>query len=326
MCGTDTKGSEFMSTIENVIIIGSGPAGHTAGIYTARANLAPLMFEGFMAGGSPGGQLMITTDIENFPGFPDGIAGPELMDAMRKQSERFGTRILTEDVDAVDLSKRPFKVSAGGKDYFTKALIVATGASARYIGIPSEKRLMNRGVSACATCDGALPIFRNKELVVVGGGDSAMEEALFLTRFASKVHIAHRREEFRASRIMLDRARKNPKINFIAPAVVDEVLGAEMVTGVRLKNPRNSETRELTVAGVFVAIGHSPNTSLFTGKLTLDEKGYIVTAPQSTKTNVEGVFACGDVQDAKYRQAITAAGSGCQAAIDVERWLEVQES
>ena len=313
-----------MSDVEKVIIIGSGPAGHTAAIYTARANLEPLMFEGFSAGGVPGGQLMITTDVENYPGFPAGVSGPELMEAFRKQSERFGTRIITEDVDAVDLSKRPFKVTVNGKDHFTRALIVATGASAKYLGLPSEKRLMNRGVSACATCDGALPIFRNKELVVAGGGDTAMEEANYLTRFASKVWIVHRRDQFRASKIMLERAKKNAKIGLITNAVIDEVLGAEQVSGVRLRNVKSGEVMDKPASGVFMAIGHQPNTSLFVGKLDLDAAGYVKTRGKTTYTSVEGVFAAGDVQDHVYRQAVTAAGSGCAAAIDAERWLESQ--
>ncbi len=311
-----------MSEVENVIIIGSGPAGHTAAIYAARANLAPLMFEGFSTGGVPGGQLMITTDVENFPGFPTGISGPELMDAMRKQSERFGTRIVSQDVQAVDLSRRPFKVTSEGKDYLARALIFATGASARFLGLPSEKKLMNRGVSACATCDGALPIFRNKELVVVGGGDSAMEEATFLSRFASKIYLVHRRDQLRASKIMADRVAKNPKIELVLSTVLEEIFGSEQVTGVRLRKVKTNEVVDKPVAGVFLAIGHSPNTELVKGKLELDEGGYIVTRGRSSFTSVEGVFACGDVQDHVYRQAITAAGSGCQAAIDSERWLD----
>jgi thioredoxin reductase (NADPH) len=313
-----------MSEIESVIIIGSGPAGHTAAIYTARANLRPLMFEGFTAGGVAGGQLMITTEVENFPGFPEGITGPELMDRMRKQSERFGTRILTQDVQAVDLSQRPFRVTSDGKDYLARALIIATGASARYLGLPSEKRLMNRGVSACATCDGALPIFRNKELVVVGGGDSAVEEATYLTRFAGKVHLVHRRDKLRASKIMAERARTHPKITLVLDTVVEEVLGKDQVSGVRLKNVKTGAVTELSVAGVFLAIGHSPNTEIFKGQLALGESGYVETRGKSSYTSVDGVFACGDVQDHTYRQAISAAGSGCQAAIDTERWLEGQ--
>jgi thioredoxin reductase (NADPH) len=313
-----------MPATESVIIVGSGPAGHTAAVYTARANLRPLMFEGFSAGGVAGGQLMITTDVENFPGFPNGVTGPDLMTAMRQQSERFGTRILTQDVENVDLASRPFRVTSDGQSYFAQALIVATGASARLLGIPSEQRLWGRGVSACATCDGALPIFRNRELVVVGGGDTAMEEASFLTRFASKVWIVHRRDEFRASRIMVERARKNPKIGLVLNSVIDEVLGSDVVTGVRLRNLKTNETMDRQAAGVFVAIGHQPNTSLFTGQLELDAGGYIKTRNRSSYTSVEGVFACGDVQDHVYRQAITAAGSGCQAAIDAERWLQTQ--
>lgn len=313
-----------MAEIENVVIIGSGPAGHTAGIYTARANLNPLMLEGFSAGGVPGGQLMITTEVENFPGFPEGISGPELMANIRGQAERFGTRILTEDAQTVDFSQRPFKVFSDGQEYRAKAVIVATGASARWMGLASEKRLMNLGVSACATCDGALPLFRNKPLVVVGGGDSAMEEAQFLTRFASKVYIVHRRNEFRASRIMEKRARDNEKIEIVTPYLPEEILGKEVVDGIRLRHRETDETRVIECAGVFVAIGHTPNTEVFKGQLDMDETGYVRTKPGSTYTSVDGVFACGDVQDRTYRQAITAAGSGCMAAIDCERWLEAQ--
>jgi thioredoxin reductase (NADPH) len=313
-----------MADIEKLIIIGSGPAAHTAAIYASRANLRPLMFEGFSSGGVPGGQLMITTEVENYPGFPDGVTGPELMEKFRKQSERFGTRIKTEDVESVDLSKRPFKVRAEGVDYFAQALIVATGATAKYLGLESEKRLSNRGVSACATCDGALPIFRNKELVVVGGGDTAMEESNYLTRFASKVWVVHRRDEFKASKIMLERGKKNPKIAFLTHTVIEEVLGTEQVSGVRLKNLKSNETMVKEVAGVFIAIGHEPNTAFLKGQLDTDESGYIKTRGKGTYTNVDGVFACGDVQDHVYRQAITAAGSGCAAAIDTERWLEAQ--
>ena len=310
--------------VENIIIIGSGPAGHTAAIYSARADLRPLMFEGFSMGGIPGGQLMITTEVENFPGFPEGITGPEMMVALRKQSERFGTRIMTQDVESVDFSQRPFKVVSEGKTYLAKAIIVATGASARYLGLESEKRLLNRGVSACATCDGALPIFRNKELIVVGGGDTAMEEASFLTRFASHVTLVHRRNEFRASRIMLDRVRQNPKITIMTPTAIDEILGNDAVDAVRLRNLDTDAVTEKKVAGVFIAIGHQPNTQLFTGQLDMAETGYLETRGRTTYTNVEGVFACGDVQDHVYRQAITAAGSGCQASIDCERWLHAQ--
>jgi thioredoxin reductase (NADPH) len=315
-----------MTDVENVIIIGSGPAGHTAAIYTARANLKPLMFEGFSSGGVPGGQLMITTEVENFPGFPQGISGPELMKAIRSQAERFGTRMVMQDVESVDFSKRPFTVVSEGKEHLARSVIIATGASARFLGLESEKRLMNRGVSACATCDGALPIFRNQELVVVGGGDTAMEEASYLTRFARKVWIVHRRDEFRASKIMVARAEKNEKIGFIMDSIMEEIVGNEQVEGVRIKNVKTGEVNEKKVAGVFMAIGHTPNTSIFAGHLDMDETGYIQTRGRSTYTSVDGVFACGDVQDHVYRQAITAAGSGCQAAIDAERWLEAQEA
>lgn len=317
--------SNATPTIRNVIIIGSGPAGHTAAIYAARANLKPLMFEGFSAGGVPGGQLMITTDVENFPGFPEGVTGPDLMTQLRAQSSRFGTEILTQDVDSVDFSKRPFTLVSENVTYQSHAVIIATGASARYLGLESEKRLYNRGVSACATCDGALPMFRNKELIVVGGGDTAMEEASFLTRFASRVYIVHRRDEFRASRIMLERAQANSKITFLTPYAVEDILGDEEVSHVRLRNVADQQTHDREVAGVFVAIGHSPNTKLFEGKVALEETGYIRMEGRHARTNVEGVFACGDVQDHVYRQAITAAGSGCQAAIDMERWLQGQK-
>ncbi len=310
--------------IENIIIIGSGPAGHTAALYTSRANLEPLMFEGFMAGGTPGGQLMITTEVENYPGFPDGITGPELMTYMRKQSERFGTRIITQDVQEVDTTQRPFKVVSEGKEYFAHALIVATGASAKYLGLENEKKLMNRGVSACATCDGALPIFRNKPLAVIGGGDTAMEEATFLTKFASKVYVVHRRDEFRASKIMLERAKKDEKIEFIVNTVVKDVVGDEVVQSLKLANVKNGEVMDIEVAGMFVAIGHKPNTDVFGDQLDKDETGYLITKGKSSCTSVEGVFACGDVQDKTYRQAVTAAGSGCTAAIDAERWLAEQ--
>lgn len=304
-------------TIENMIIIGSGPAGLTAAIYAARANLKPLMIEGEEAGG----QLMITTEVENFPGFEHGITGPDLIAVMRKQAERFATRFITRNVTKVDFSQRPFKVFIGDKLHLAKSIIVSTGASAKLLGLPSEKQYMSRGVSACATCDGAF--FKNVEVGVIGGGDTAMEEANFLTRFASKVHVIHRSESFRASKIMLDRAKNNPKIEFIMNTSIDEVLGdGKSMTGVRLKSTVTGKTSEMKLDGLFIAIGHQPNTKLFKGILDMNEVGYLVTKPGSTYTNIPGVFASGDVQDAIYRQAITAAGTGCMAALDAERWMD----
>jgi thioredoxin reductase (NADPH) len=303
---------------EDLIIIGSGPAGYTAGLYAARADLDPLLFEGSQRGG----QLMITTDVENYPGFPDGIMGPDLMENFRKQTERFGTRLMTSDITRVDFTQRPFKVWEGSVEYEANAVIVATGASAKWLGIPGEERLTGRGVSACATCDGFF--FRDKELVVIGGGDSAMEEALFLTKFASKVTVVHRRDEFRASRIMATRVLEHPKIEVLWNTSVTEVLGEDSVTGVTLADAQTGETRPFATDGVFVAIGHKPNTDIFLDQLVLDEAGYIVIDDKTTATSVEGVFAAGDVADHVYRQAVTAAGTGCQAAIDAERWLAEQ--
>jgi thioredoxin reductase (NADPH) len=310
-----------VSDVRDVIIIGGGPAGYTAALYTARANLRPLVIEGF----NWGGQLMITSDVENYPGYAEGILGPAMMADFRRQAERFGAEFVTDDVTRVNLSERPFRVYIGDEEHRADAVIVATGASARQLGIESERILQGRGVSYCATCDGAF--FRDKVVVVVGGGDSAMEEATFLSRFASRVVIVHRRTEFRASPIMVDRAQANEKIEFVLNAVIDEVLGeAEgRVTGVRIQDTTTGETRVLDADGVFVAIGHDPTTALFLDWLDHDEQGYLVTEPGSTRTNIPGVFAAGDVQDHTYRQAVTAAGSGTMAALDAQRYLEEQQ-
>ena len=303
-----------------LIIIGGGPAGYTAALYAARANLEPLVIEGF----AWGGQLMITSDVENYPGYPDGIMGPEMMQDFRRQAERFGARFVTDDVTKVDFTEHPFRVWVGDKEHTAESVIVATGATARQLGLESERTLQGRGVSYCAVCDAAF--FREKEVVVVGGGDSAMEEAIFLTKFATKVSLVHRRHDFRASQIMIDRARANEKIEFVTPTVVEEVLSENgQTSAVRLRDLDTGESRDVPAQGLFVAVGHDPNTKLFLEQLDHDEAGYLVTKPGSTATNIEGVFAAGDVVDHTYRQAVTAAGTGAMAALDSERWLAARE-
>jgi thioredoxin reductase (NADPH) len=312
--------------VEKLVIIGSGPAGYTAAIYAARANLNPLMFEGFMEGGIPGGQLMTTTEVENFPGFPEGITGPDLMETMRKQAVRFGTRVVAEDVVQVDLTSKPYLVQGTGTTVRAHAIIIATGATAKRLDIPgtADHEFWQKGVSACAVCDGAAPIFRNKDVFVIGGGDTAAEEAMFLTKFASHVYIVHRRDQLRASKIMADRVLKHPKITVLWDSVVNRVLGDKVVRQVVVQNLKTGEEKTMDAGGLFFAIGHQPNTGFLKGALATDPSGYLLVTPGTSKTALEGVFAAGDVQDHVYRQAVTAAGSGCMAALDAERWLAAQ--
>ena len=311
--------------VEKLVIVGSGPAGHTAAIYSARADLSPLMYEGFMAGGvAAGGQLTTTNDVENYPGFPEGVNGPEMMDLFRQQSLRFGTRILTETVEKVDLGRRPFRVMTSSGETLTETLILATGATARRLGIPGEERYWQQGISACAVCDGALPIYRNKVLMVIGGGDTAVEEATHLTKFGTEVIVVHRRDTLRASKIMQQRLLSHPKIRMQWSAVAEEALGDDALKSVRIRNVKSNETNVIEAEGLFYAIGHVPNTSFLDGQLELDDTGYIVTTPGTTQTSVEGVFAAGDVQDKVWRQAVTAAGTGCMAALEAERFLVEQ--
>lgn len=307
---------------KKLVIVGSGPSGLTAAIYAARADLQPLVIEGFMKGGQPGGQLMTTTEVENFPGFPEGIDGPEFISRVKKQAQRFGTEFIMEDIDSVDFSTRPFTLTNSSRTITANSVIISTGASAQVLDLPSVKQFWGKGVSACATCDGALPVFRNQVIGVIGGGDSAIEEALFLTRFASKVLLIHRRDEFRASKAMQKRVFDNPKIEIIFDSTIEEVYGSQFMEGLKLKNVKSGEISDYKCKGVFMAIGHVPNTAFLKGALELDSKGYIVVKSPSSATSVEGVFACGDVTDPHYRQAISAAGTGCVAALDAERWLQ----
>ena len=313
-----------MSDVKELVIIGSGPAGHTAAIYAARANLRPFMFEGYVAGGPAGGQLTTTTEVENFPGFPEAVEGPELMRLFREQSARFGTEMVGEDVSEVDFSKQLFTVKSENREVKTKAVIIATGATARRMGVPNEEKMWNNGMSACAVCDGALPFFRNQPLMVIGGGDTAVEEATYLTKFGSVVYLVHRRDELRASKIMQKRALENEKIEIMWNTVLEDAVGEQFVTGAQVKNVKSMEVKEIPVAGIFYAIGHTPNTQAFKGQIDLDESGYIKVKEGAQESSVEGVFAAGDVQDHKYRQAVTAAGSGCAAALEAERWLATQ--
>ena len=313
-----------MSDVKNVVIVGSGPAGHTAAIYSARANLSPFMFEGYVMGGSAGGQLTTTTEVENYPGFPEGIEEPELMQLFRKQSERFGTEMVQEDVISADLSQRPFILKSENREVKAHSVIISTGATAKRMGVPSEEKMWNNGMSACAVCDGALPMFRNQPLMVIGGGDTAVEEATYLAKFGSVVYLVHRRDQLRASKIMQERALKHPKLEILWDTVLEDAVGQDYVTGASLKNIKTEEARQVEVAGIFYAIGHTPNTSIFNGQLDLDDAGYIKLKLGTQETNIEGVFAAGDVHDHIYRQAITAAGTGCAASLEAERWLVEQ--
>jgi thioredoxin reductase (NADPH) len=313
-----------MVDLKDLVIIGSGPAGHTAAIYAARANLKPFMFEGYVSGGSAGGQLT-TTDVENYPGFPDGIQGPELMQLFRKQAERFGTEMVGEDIIEVDFSKRPFAIKSEQREVNAKSVIIATGAVAKRMGVPNEEKMWNNGMSACAVCDGALPFFKNQPLMVIGGGDTAVEEASYLTKFGSVVYLVHRRDELRASKIMQKRAFDNKKLKIIWDTVFEDAIGDNFVTGARVQNVKSKEVTDISVSGIFYAIGHTPNTQMFDGQIDLDDIGYIKVKAGTQETSIEGVFAAGDVHDHKYRQAVTAAGTGCAAALEAERWLAEQD-
>jgi len=315
-----------MDDLKDLVIIGSGPAGHTAAIYAARANLKPFMFEGYVAGGSAGGQLTTTTDVENYPGFPEGIQGPELMQLFRKQAERFGTEMVGEDIVEVDFSKRPFAIKSDQREVRAKAIIIATGAVARRMGVPNEGKMWNNGMSACAVCDGALPFFKNQPLMVIGGGDTAVEEASYLTKFGSVVYLVHRRDELRASKIMQKRAFDNKKLEIIWDTIFEDAIGEVFVTGARVQNVKSKEVKDISVSGIFYAIGHTPNTQMFENQLDLDATGYIKVKAGTQETSVKGVFAAGDVHDHKYRQAVTAAGTGCAAALECERWLAEQNA